>query len=210
MAKQVIPGAGLWSTIVALINGNYDELYYKAGTGWIDILGNLSDSASLPGTPGWVQLIDDGAGSTGIYGRGFDDTIEESLLVNFHIPHGISSTTIFPHIHWAPLSTGTGVVRWGIEYSYSRGYSQEAFGNSSFEYIEQAGAGTINTHQVAENGTGITIANLEPDGILTCRLFRDAGHANDTYTGDAVALFMDIHAQVDRITTPNRNYPFDS
>lgn len=209
MAKQTIPGSGLWSVIAALLNGNFDELYYKAGTGWIDVLGSLISSPSLPQSPGWAKITDDGGGSTGIYGQAFDDTTEESLLIHFHIPHGVSSTTIFPHIHWCPLSTGTGTVRWGIEYAYSKGYNQGAFGNSSFEYIEQAGAGVVNEHQIAENSSGITINGLEPDGLLICRLFRDAGHANDTYTGDAVALFMDIHMQADRITTPNRNYPFD-
>lgn len=177
--------------------------------GWIDILGDLTSSPSLPQSPGWAKITDDGAASTGIWGHAFDDTIEESLLIHFHIPHGISSISMFPHIHWVPLTTGTGVVRWGLEWAYAKGYGQEAFPQSQFEYIEQAGGGTINSHQIAENSTSIDITGLEPDGLLICRFFRDATHANDTYVGDAIALFVDIHAQVNRVATPNRNFPFD-
>jgi len=208
MAKQVIPGAGLWSTIVALINGNYDELYHQAGKGWIDIRTSLVDSASLPGTPGYTKFTDDGAGSTGIYARAFDDTVEESLLTAFHIPHGVADTEVYPHVHWSPMTTGTGTVRWGFEWVYARGYSQEAFGSTSFEYLEQAGSGAANSHQVIENETPITLPTIGPDGMILGRLFRDCTHPNDTYVGDAIGLFMDFHVYVDRFSTPNRNYPF--
>ncbi len=211
MAKQPIPGFGFWTTIAALINGNFNELYHKVGDdpGWVDIVGNLSSTPSFPQSPDWVKLTDDGAASEGILGRGFDDTSEESLLTTFHLPHGIIGTEIYPHVHWSPLTTGTGVVRWGFEYIFAKGYAQQAFLTTSYYYVEQAAGGTTKMHEIAENSTGLSIPGLETDGLLMMRLFRDATHANDTYVGDAVATFVDLHAKQERLSTPNRNYPFD-
>lgn len=213
MAKLTIPGAGLWSTIAALLNSNTDELYYKAGTGWFDILGNLSN-ATAPGAglvaPDWVKIADNGAGSSGVWGRGFDPSSEEDLIVPLHIPHGILDEIIYPHVHWSPSNTNTGTVRWGLEWSYAKGYNQETFPTTTITYIEQAAPGVVGRHMIAEVvDPGITVAGLETDGLILTRLFRDATHPNDTFTGDAIATFMDAHVQVDRMATPNRNFPFD-
>ena len=212
MAQVTIPAEGYWSTLSDLINANFDELYYQSKQGWVDLLANLNNASGLPAAaqPDNVLFADNGAGSTGIYAKAFSATIIENLLVTFHIPHGIADEIIYPHIHWAPSNTNTGVVRWGIEYVYAKGYEQQAFGNTSIIYIEQAATGTTKQHQITETADpGITVSGLETDGLLVCRIFRDATHANDTYNADAFGLYCDLHVQQDRRTTPNRNYPFD-
>jgi hypothetical protein len=106
-----------------------------------------------------------------------------------------------------PLSSGTGVVRWGLEWTFAiRNDSTPAvFGTTTFTYLEQAACGTPYSHQIIEVADpGITLANCEPDTLIQVRIFRDATHVNDTYVGDAIGLFLDAHYRVDRQATPNR------
>lgn len=178
--------------------------------GWKDMIMPFYSASAGPAlsTPGWVKVRDDGAGSTGVYQRGFDDTVEEELFATFHVDHDYKvGTAWYPHVHWMPLSTGVGVVRWGIEWTYAvrDDVTPAVFGVTQFTYLEQAGCGTANTHQVIEVADpGITLANCEPDTLIMCRIFRDATHVNDTYVGDAIGLFLDAHYQIDRNATLNK------
>ena len=54
--------------------------------GWRDLIAPIL-SAAVPGVnpPDLIKLRDDGAGSTGIYGYGFDQTTQESVFVHFHL-----------------------------------------------------------------------------------------------------------------------------
>lgn len=73
-----------------------------------------------------------------------------------------------------------------------------------------AATGTPLTHMITEasTGNGVTIPNCETDGILLCRLFRDAANAADTCTNAAFGLFVDIHYQSDGMLTNERNRTF--
>lgn len=64
MARQVIPNTGFWSTLAALINGNFTELYQAVRSGIYD----YNDAATqitpiaITAAAGWVDLTNDGAG----------------------------------------------------------------------------------------------------------------------------------------------------
>jgi len=89
--------------------------------------------------PSWVKVVDDGAGSQGIYTWGFDDNIEEELFFEVQLPHGYApGTDIKPHIHWAPVGAGTGNVVWGLEYT------------------------TVNVGSVIGNSTLLTVTDAAP------------------------------------------------
>lgn len=170
-------------------------------TGWRDLTASGLAIRVGATAPDLINLF----GNLWVYG--FDaSTIESGYLIlhpNHDVKPGSGSGGIEVHVHWAPTNTNTGVVRWGFEYSYARGFSVDVFPAASTEYLEQAGSGVANTHQIVDSGL-ITIANYEPDGIILARIFRDATHVNDTYTGDAALLSVDIHYQSDRDNTSAR------
>lgn len=190
------------------------DFAYRLRDGWRDmIMPFTAATAPALNAPGFIKVRDDGAGSTGVYGYGFDDSAEENLFITFHIDHDFKvGSAFYPHIHWAPLSSGVGVVRWGIEWTFApRTATPSALPVTTYTYLEQAGCGTPYAHQVIEVADpGITLPGCEPDTLIMARVFRDATHANDTYVGDAVGLFLDAHYQVDRFATPNKAPDFYS
>ena len=216
-------GSGAWSlaAIPGVATATLDQILRSDGAGgttwgyanrvedgWRDMMMPFT-AATGPGvgTPGFAKVRDDGAGSTGVFAYLFDSTIEEELFLTFHVDHDYKvGSAWYPHVHWMPTTTNTGTVRWGIEWTYApRTTSPTSFGTTQFTYIEQAATGTAYDHLIAEvSDPGITLANCQPDTVIIARVFRDATHANDTYTGDAAGLFLDAHYQVDRYATPNK------
>jgi hypothetical protein len=197
---------------LALEFGNLGlAMYQKIGLlgqdgSWEDYLGSLS-SAKVAGAnvPTWSTVTD------GINAYEFSATAMKELWINIHIKHDYKQgSMIYPHVHWLPSGTDTGDVRWGIEYSIAKGYSQEAFPSSTTIFIEQAGSGTANMHQIAEptEGNGILDSSIEVDSVIMMRVFRDGAHANDTLTDTAFGIMVDIHYQMERVGTPHRNSPF--
>lgn len=182
---------------------------YLLQDGWRDEKTSLltSNAGSL-NAPDLVKMLDNGSGSTGIYQYAFDASTEEEVFMAFHIDHDYKlGTALYPHIHWSPSTTNTGTVRWGIEYSWANrdDTTPVAFPATTIIYLEQAATGTAYDHIVTEVADpGITFTDIDTDALILMRVFRDATHANDTYTGDAFGLFVDIHYQVDRHSTPNR------
>lgn len=173
-------------------------LIKQTATGWRDL---VMPGISFRGgaiAPDLVTFVG------GIYQYAFDAAIVEELYSIGHPNHDYKpGTQVDVHIHWAPSNTNTGVVRWGVEYSFARGFSIEAFPATTTQYLEQAGSGTDRMHQIVDSGL-ITIANFETDGLIAVRVFRDATHVNDTYNADAFFLGCDFHFQSDRECTSNR------
>ena len=132
------------------------------------------------------------------------------MLPSYHIDHDYApGTPVYPHVHWMPETTASGTVRWGIEYSWAK--RDAAFPSSTTIYIEQAASGVVNAHQVAEVADpGVMLVGLEPDSLIKVAIFRDRGHANDTYPGGAWFDCADLHYLADRDGTPLRSPPFYS
>jgi len=177
-----------------------------AHSGWNDVLADISAGRGIGvNAPTWATIRD------GIKAYEFSATAINEVWVNLHILHDyLWGSKVWPHIHWTTTGTNTGVVRWGIEYTYARAYGVEAFPATTTIYLEQAASGTAYTQMLAEpvEADGILLPNCEPDGVLLCRVFRDAGHANDTCTDGAFALFADLHFQSDGYLTNERNRGF--
>lgn len=191
-------------------SGSYD-IPEVLGDGWRDLFGCFT-AAKLTGSnqPTWAQVTDDGASSTGVYAYSFSPTVLNELWLSFHINHDYKDGTAFyPHLHWLPTDTNTGTVRWGIEWVAAMGHNQASFGTTTTTYLEQAAPGTALQHMIIEQASpGITVPNAEPDMVILARVFRDAAHANDTYTGSVFGLQLDAHYQIDRLATINKEPPF--
>jgi len=137
-------------------------------------------------------------------------------FANFHMGHDyIPGSMVYPHVHWSPNTTASGVVRWGIEYTWARRHDstgQTHFPATNTLYIDvdiEAG-GHQYGHMVNESpdGFGIPGDTIEVDSIIMCRFFRDATHVNDTFPDSAFLLSVDIHYQSLVKTTPSRFPPF--
>jgi len=112
------------------------------------------------------------------------------------ILHGyVEGTDIHLHIHWMPIDTNAGNVKWSIEYTWQ---NVGDVGSPATTSVVAAAGGVAWKHQFAEfpaiSGAGKTI-----NGQFSFRLFRDPSDAQDTYNSAAALLSVGLHYQVDRI-----------
>ena len=72
------------------------------------------------------------------------------------------------------------------------------------------------THQVAEidgistelTAMGLSLSDLETDGILSCRIWREYGAGSDTYNDSLWVKKVDLHYQSDHFSTPSKASDF--
>jgi len=138
-------------------------------------------------------------------------TMQEAFFV-FHVPHDwVPGTDIYFHAHWSNAATApnTGNVVWKFDYTFAKGFGQEAFpAVQTVEVIAPCPAVRY-THNVSET-TAVTISTMEVDGLIMVRGYRDAANALDTCT-DAVFLHtMDIHYQSTNMATKNKAPNFNA
>lgn len=127
----------------------------------------------------------------------------------WHIDHDYATgTKLYLHIHWVCPTTNVGTVRWGFEYSVAKGHQQQAFPTTTTVYVEQSTNGTAYMHYVGEvsesNAIDGAALGIEPDTVILVRVFRDGAHANDTLNDTVFGIFLDLHYQADKATTPNK------
>lgn len=189
---------------VAEADGNAAQFDLKTRDGWQDIVSEfyVRDSPACPGTSPFIG---------GIYLLEFTpvDTLE--AFANFHIPHAYKpNTMIYPHIHFGTQSNAAGVVRWVVEWTFARRHDstgQVSFPATQTNVIEfSIPANSAYKHFVAESaeGQGIPGTNIEVDGMILCRIYREAAHINDTFDASVWAITSDMHIEVDRASTPSR------
>lgn len=174
------------------------------------------------GDPIWVDMVSQFETITSgkanypsfgtIYGN-FQGLIFEKNLMNqvwadYHINHDIAlNTKLYPHVHWMPLTSSAGTVRWGFEYAIAKGHGQQAFGATTTVYVTQSfPANSQYLHMVAEvsDADAILSSRVEPDSFIKMRIFRDATHVLDTYSASVHAWCCDLHYQATRIGTKNK------
>lgn len=169
-----------------------DAVNFLFGPRTVEIIVPLSSAkAGATKIPGWVQVIDDGAGSTGVYAYAFDSGSEEELFFHIHLgDYYTADTDIRFDLHWAPIDNTSGNIVWGIEYYWAN--IDSIFNNTSS--IEVTVAAPVVAKQSTENTIGtITGAGKGTQSILVGRLYRKAADAADTYAADAFGFFLDIH-----------------
>jgi hypothetical protein len=135
----------------------------------------------------------------------FDATVVESIGMTFVIPNDIQpSSFMYPVIHWEPTTTGSGTVRWGIEYSLAR-VGVDNFTSVTTAYVEQASSLVIGNHHAVEFLDANKIASSDPETVILARVFRDATHVNDTYGADAGLLTVGLRYQSTMLGSPKRS-----
>lgn len=148
------------------------------------------------------------------FGFIFNEKTLNQVWGEVHVTHDISlGTKIYPHIHWMPMTTSIGVVRWGIEFIIAKGHSQQSFdfANSQTIYLEHqitTNSQYLNIVTETDDANAILSSDIEPDSIIKLRVFRDAGHPNDTFPDPVHSWQSDLHYQIARLGTRHRSPDF--
>jgi hypothetical protein len=167
--------------------------------GWDDLLAPIT-TAKVPavGAPTWSAFGPSG----NLYAYSFAKG--DAVYLNFHILHRMAPGGLMhPHVHWATDGTDTGTVVWDVEYAFSKGHNQEAYGAPTTITLSEAASGTAWQHMITETDDSTEILTPEPDTVIIVRLSRK-NDASDTCTDNVFGLFMDWHYQIDRNSTPKR------
>lgn len=182
-------------------DANLSLLQTRTGDGWRDMISEINPRSG--GTAPTLNLYRDG-----IYLYEFAADQMQEVFSNFHIDHDYKlNTMLYPHLHFVTTSNAAGVVRLGFEYTYAKGHGQGTFPASTTLTLDFAvPANSAHVHFVAEipEGQGIPGTDIDTDGVIMMRVFRDGAHPNDTFTGTIFGIMSDLHYQVDRYATINR------
>jgi len=135
--------------------------------------------------------------SGGLYGLGFDGAGGPAEMVygGQEILHDyMEGTDLSVHIHWLPVNTGTGTVRWYFEYSIKN--VDEVFSAPTTIYGEEEAGGTAWMHHLTSIGT-IDGTGIKVGAHIMFRIYRDSG--DDTYGSDAVLMSAGLHYKINSL-----------
>ena len=164
-----------------------------AATVWNEVV--IPGISGKPATvaPDFLKFRDNGSGSTGVWQYQYQhkEGIEESIFFNIEMPHDLKEgTSIVPHLHWTPMTTGSGNVTWTIEYTWID--DGGTFGPTSFA----SGTTTVGSQYKAiltSFGWFSPATNQKHIySILCVRLFRNIVSGTDTYIDRAALLSFDV------------------
>lgn len=172
---------------------------YKTGkTFWGDLTFQITTLATggAPPTPGNFGP----SGSIRCYLFDGGSTLE-AVEGAIQMPHRWKvGTAIYPHVHWAPTTTGLGDVLWQLEY-YWLGFNEAASGaptniQAALTPAQGAPMGTAWKHMI-NSFSPITPSTQNISSIMMFRLFRDPTASGDSYAASAALMAFDIHYQID-------------
>ncbi|PKP24778.1 MAG: hypothetical protein CVU03_10900 [Bacteroidetes bacterium HGW-Bacteroidetes-2] len=134
-----------------------------------------------------------------------DDKGLETLSFQVQLPHSYKEgTNIYPHLHWSPKVTKNGYVKWNLDYTWVNydASTPLVFPANITSTVIARGPFTAKTHLITgltTGGVGLNGTGKKVSSILICRLWRDSGDSQDTYTDDAGLLSLDFHYQIDMV-----------
>lgn len=185
-----------------------------AGSGtWSNAFGDVSADTFLLNTAVWEDLTLSGSQGKviganapaedvlvgGIKVFQFSASALNELFFQFQLPHSYKAgTDIYPHVHWAPSTTNTGNVIWGLEYTIAN--IGDTIPSETTITVTDAADGTALKHQVT-SFAAIDGTSCEASTMLICRVYRDGAAGGDTFTGVANLLAVDIHYEKNTLGT---------
>ena len=188
-------------------NENGLDVKTVGAAGWSNLLGNMTTGKTgKNNSPLWENL------GNGFYSWIFADNKTLELQLQFHTNHQIDYTKkVLAHIHWLPLSTSTGTVKWNIKIKIARSLKGDLLTGAAdynFSMYTQSN-GVYGEHLVFEDLVN-TIDAIEPDCIMLISLVRDGTHSSDTFVGSVGAVYFDFHYWSDKQNTPGRIVDYDT
>lgn len=192
--RRVLQNLGADATNNVSIESDGTLVFNGGATVWEDLMIpglSVGTAASAP------DLISFGpSGNLKMFA--FDgNSTSEQVFFSCQLQHAWKlESTIKPHVHWTPTTTGSGNVKWFFEYSWAN--IDGTFGAPTTISVVQAASGTAWQHQLASlpdiAGTGKGLSSM-----LVCRLYRNPADSQDTYGDDAAFLQFDIHYEMDTV-----------
>jgi hypothetical protein len=131
------------------------------------------------------------------YGEGI-----EAMSFTVQLPHNWKvGSVIHPHIHWVPRISGSGNVKWNLDYSWVNlnESAPETVPAITTTSAVVNGPFTMNKHiltPLTTNDVGISGTGKTVSSILICRIWRNTSDGIDTFQGDAGGLSVDFHIQL--------------
>jgi hypothetical protein len=213
---ELVRAAGLVPYADSLVMGKAYDKGIKVDTAaptypWADLLGEIT----VRGTGANDPSFDVYRGSIRQYSFGTSGMKE--CFNNFHIPHDyVLNSSLYIHAHWSCIAAHTGNIRWYFDITYAKGHNQAAFPAPVTANIVQASSEGAYQHMIAEvqisaetpAGSQIDSNNIEPDGLLLLRTYRDPSDLSDTLTQAPFLHYVDIHYQSTGIGTKQKSPPF--
>lgn len=118
----------------------------------------------------------------------------EYLYFNVQMPHSwLEGSGIYPHVHFAPTTTGTGQVDFTIRCSWAT--PAGTFGTGSdYTVSYNIASNSQYKHVMASNASPVSMTGMGVSATAACRITRST---SDGYAGNADVLYIDIHYEVD-------------
>ncbi len=127
----------------------------------------------------------------------------ESMSFTVQLPHTWKEgTTIYPHLHWTPKTSGSGDIEWNFEYTWVNydPVTPQVFPATTTSTVVASGPFTATSHMISSltpGNAGLDATGKKISSVLVCRIWRNSSNENDTYSGNAGLIFLDFHIQVD-------------
>ncbi|MDP2387133.1 MAG: hypothetical protein Q8M29_12225 [Bacteroidota bacterium] len=190
--NNVSPGYYFWkdSIWIKMSAGNTSKTIINDLRVVIDKGTNSAQLGSLNGISGpQIWFFRDGSGV-------------EAMSFTLQLPHDWKEgSTVYPHIHWTPKTSGSGNVQWNLDYSWADldETTPATFPAITTSSVVVNGPFTANKHLISPlttNNVGIDGTGKHYSSVLICRIWRDSSLASDTYTNDAGGLSIDFHVKL--------------
>lgn len=188
--------------LAGLCAANVNPSRIRSGTFWNDTMVpafSVRTGATAP------DLESGFGGDSALYYYAFDGSSQtEYVFFEVQIPHDyVEGTTIYPHVHFSPTTTGTGGVKFALTYQWSSiggdfGSSHtlplcyNVTANSQWKHLMCYDTTRTSGVRSTISGTGKGISS-----ILYCKLARPFDDPNDTLAADVAFLGFDIHYETD-------------
>lgn len=181
---------------------------------WADLIGEVTDRVGGAAAPTWAAYRGN------VYAYQFSNASTREAQLVFHVPHDYApGTDLYIHAHWSQIVVDSGGpagvpgdVRWQFDVTYAKGHDQAAFPAPITLGVTQTASGTQYRHMIAEvqlsaaspTASQLDSDDIEVDGLLLVRVFRDPGAAADTLNQAPFLHTVDIHYQSTGIGTKNK------
>jgi hypothetical protein len=181
---------------------------------WHDIIGELKIKSPGASDPALVTYRGN------IQQYQFSNAVTNEVFLEYHIPHDyLPGSDIHIHTHWSQITVDTGgpagapgTVKWSFDVSYAKGHNQAPFSAPITATVTQQASSTQYQHMLPEvqlsaaspSGSQLDTDDIEPDGVILVRAWRDPTDGSDTLDQAPFLHFIDVHYQSTNIGTKQK------
>lgn len=186
----------------AELDGNFTDLASRTNEAWYmegleptlrDGVGNPAELATFKGNTLAYRFV---SGST------------TETYVNWDVPFNWAiGTDLYAAIHWSPAaSTGTGTVRWGLEFTYAA--VNGTFGDTNTVYVDTTVGSSSAWKHIQAVSSPFSGSLASPNTRFLIRLYRDGAASEDTFPDDAYLIGIDFYFRVGKFGTSSYTPPY--